>query len=232
MLPKIALVEDDEDLLASMYEYLTICGYSVLTASSIETFYQQLIYQPIDIVLLDISLPGESGLSLFNHLNRSGQAYDFDVIMLSASNSDADKLFSLKQGANRFLSKPINMEELIANIEAVTRTRQRPSPVSQKLNWTIFPSLLELQTPRNNRVNLTHREAILLAYLAEQHGGCHRDEVAGLFGLPANAQSYARMDVMLSRLRGKVATKTEEILPLKAVPVNSLKFLESLGIVK
>ncbi|PLA73553.1 hypothetical protein CYQ88_10625 [Hydrogenovibrio sp. SC-1] len=232
MLPRIALVEDDEDLLASMYEYLTICGYQVLTANSLEKFYQRLIDQPIDIVLLDIGLPGESGLSLLNHLNQSDNDYAFDIIVLSASNSDADKLFSLKQGANRFLSKPINMEELIANIEAVSRTRQKHFPFEPKTCWTVYPSLLELSTPQNKQVELTHRESLLLEHLAMHQGFCHRDGIALLFNLPSGSYHYARMDVMLSRLRKKVLNQTQEALPLKAVPINHIKFFEAIGVVK
>jgi DNA-binding response OmpR family regulator len=239
MKARIALVEDDEDLCASICDYLLASGYQVWSVNSAEAFYRQLIVNSVDIVLLDIGLPGEDGLSLLKHLNMIDQNHTFEIIMLTASCNHHDKVLSLNCGANRFLSKPVNMEELIANIDAVFRAKFKQALTIKKSNttknnqkncWTLIPTLQTLSTPEGLQIKLTHNENLLLFCLAEHKGTCHREDISVLLNQLPSTHDYARMDVMLSRLRKKVYEQTNTILPLNAIPTNCLKFSDDLVI--
>lgn len=239
MKARIALVEDDEDLCASICDYLLASGYQVWSVNSAEAFYRQVIVSPVDIVLLDIGLPGEDGLSLLKHLNIEESNYNFEIIMLTASFNHHDKIIALNCGANRLLSKPVDMEELIANVEVVfrTKTKQRLKSkntntdyTNEKTGWTLIPKLQMLTTPDGIHVKLTHNENLLLFCLAENKGTCHREDISLLLNQPHSTHEYARMDVMLSRLRKKVFERTKNSLPLNAIPTNCLKFSDDLDI--
>lgn len=115
---RIALVEDDNDLRSSTEEFLQATGHRVWGVATAEAFYRRFVIDPVDIVILDIGLPGEDGLSLA-HLLRANPA--IVVIILSARDAVEDRLAGLRTGADRYLVKPINLLELAANVKAVAK---------------------------------------------------------------------------------------------------------------
>jgi CheY-like chemotaxis protein len=97
---RIALVEDDQDLRQSTLEYLTLAGFSVWGAGSAEAFYRQFAADPVDVVVLDIGLPGEDGLGVAAMLKANPHVA---IIILSARDGLDDRLLGLRAGADRYL---------------------------------------------------------------------------------------------------------------------------------
>ncbi|QXH46428.1 response regulator transcription factor [Pseudomonas xanthosomatis] len=118
----LLVVDDDDEIRELLCEYLTEAGYNVLAAADGEQMREQLARCKVDLVVLDLMLPGEDGLSLCRQLQAvPGLA----VIMLSAKGSTLDRIIGLEVGADDYLAKPFEPRELIARIKAVLRRPQR-----------------------------------------------------------------------------------------------------------
>ncbi|MFV3316406.1 response regulator [Pseudomonas sp. NY15374] len=136
----LLVVDDDDEIRELLCDYLTDAGYYVLAAADGEQMRQQMARHKVELVVLDLMLPGEDGLSLCRQLQaQPGLA----VIMLSAKGSTLDRIIGLEVGADDYLSKPFEPRELIARIKAVLRRPQRldtPSeePASQAQQFAGF----------------------------------------------------------------------------------------------
>ncbi|WP_414154434.1 response regulator [Pseudomonas sp. BNK-43-a] len=136
----LLVVDDDDEIRELLCDYLTDTGYHVLAAADGEQMRQQMARHKVELVVLDLMLPGEDGLSLCRQLQaQPGLA----VIMLSAKGSTLDRIIGLEVGADDYLSKPFEPRELIARIKAVLRRPQRldtPSeePASQAQQFAGF----------------------------------------------------------------------------------------------
>ncbi|WP_060507529.1 response regulator [Pseudomonas sp. NBRC 111124] len=118
----LLVVDDDDEIRELLCDYLTDAGYTVLAASDGDGMREQLAARKVDLVVLDLMLPGEDGLSLCRQLQATpGMA----VIMLSAKGSTLDRIIGLEVGADDYLAKPFEPRELIARIKAVLRRPQR-----------------------------------------------------------------------------------------------------------
>ncbi|BDM25288.1 response regulator transcription factor [Pseudomonas sp. LRP2-20] len=118
----LLVVDDDDEIRELLCDYLTDAGYTVLAAADGEGMRAQLAASKVDLVVLDLMLPGEDGLSLCRQLQATpGLA----VIILSAKGSTLDRIIGLEVGADDYLAKPFEPRELIARIKAVLRRPQR-----------------------------------------------------------------------------------------------------------
>ncbi|AIR88590.1 response regulator [Pseudomonas cremoricolorata] len=118
----LLVVDDDDEIRELLCDYLSDAGYQVLAAANGDEMRQQLASHPVRLVVLDLMLPGEDGLSLCRQLQaHAGLA----VIMLSAKGSAFDRIIGLEVGADDYLGKPFEPRELIARIKAVLRRPQR-----------------------------------------------------------------------------------------------------------
>jgi len=118
----LLVVDDDDEIRELLCDYLKDAGYNVLAAADGEQMREQLARTKVDLVVLDLMLPGEDGLSLCRQLQATpGLA----VIMLSAKGSTLDRIIGLEVGADDYLAKPFEPRELIARIKAVLRRPQR-----------------------------------------------------------------------------------------------------------
>ncbi|AYN13888.1 DNA-binding response regulator [Pseudomonas monteilii] len=121
----LLVVDDDDEIRELLCDYLTDAGYNVLAAVDGEQMRDQLARHKVELVVLDLMLPGEDGLSLCRQLQATpGLA----VIMLSAKGSTLDRIIGLEVGADDYLAKPFEPRELIARIKAVLRRPQRLEP--------------------------------------------------------------------------------------------------------
>lgn len=135
MTTTLLVVDDDDEIRELLCDYLTDAGYNVLAAADGEQMREQLARHKVDLVVLDLMLPGEDGLSLCRQLQATpGLA----VIMLSAKGSTLDRIIGLEVGADDYLAKPFEPRELIARIKAVLR---RPHA------WTLPPKNPPWRTP-------------------------------------------------------------------------------------
>lgn len=226
--PSIAIVEDDSDQLHSIEEFLLDSGYSVWGACSAEAFYKGFTVQPVDVVLLDLGLPGEDGLSVASLLKSRPEV---GVIILSARDSLNDRLAGMRAGADRYLVKPVNLLELAANIDA-TASRLTPraaadtlgslgsmaAPAAQPACWVLAMKDWVLSSPQGKCLQLTTHEFMFLQQLmrADCQPVSKRDLSNHLFG--ARAQNGAeRLNLLLTRLRKKAAEAFSEPLPVKTL---------------
>lgn len=234
--PKIALVEDDDDLRMSIEDFLTSSGYSVWGVRSAESFYKRFAAQQADIVVLDLGLPGESGLTIIEVLRENPQV---SIIILSARDSAEDRLEGLKSGADRYLVKPISLRELVANIEAVSRrgngefvakgiTTTAGSEVNVDAGsnfWGLDTKKWMLLTPDGSPLGLTTREYLLVRLLVSANGEvvvkkkiC--DEIFGSQIL----NSSERLNVLIARFRKKALQRLGIDLPIKTAHLSGYAF--------
>ena len=121
-LARILVVDDEADLRALLQRYLTDQGYAVRTVESAGPMDKLLAREPFDVLVLDVMMPGEDGLSICRRLRAQGET--IPIVMLTARGEPLDRIIGLEMGADDYLPKPFNPRELLARIQALVR-RQR-----------------------------------------------------------------------------------------------------------
>lgn len=213
-LPAVAIVEDDVDLRESIQAYLGAKGYRVWSEGSAELFYKHLLSEPVDVVILDIGLPGESGLAVALHL----QAMDaIKVIILSGRSSTEDRLRGLSAGADRYLVKPLDLRELEANIDACTRhLSSQQSPVQIDESWRLIQSEWVLVSSCSKKIKLTsHEWQFMNCILQGENQTASRADIAtALGGSNFSEFDFHRIDMIVLRMRQKIARITGRTAPI------------------
>ena len=128
----ILVVDDEPEVRETFAEYLQMRGYDVGTAASGEAMRREMAERPFDLVLLDLNMPGEDGLSLARHLRHDS---DVAIIMVTAATEPVDRVIGLEIGADDYIGKPCDLRELLARIKSVLR-RSRPEPIVQPVTDT------------------------------------------------------------------------------------------------
>ena len=208
--PVVLLVDDDEKLRQLVAEFLERHGMEVLPAADGEAADAILAKQPVDVVVLDLMLPGEDGLSICRRLTTGDEARPA-VIMLSAAGEDTDRIVGLELGADDYLPKPANPRELLARIRALMR-RQVPAPEAAAAHvgyefsgWSLSIWARELQTPDGVVVPLTGSEfALLRTFVEHPREVLNRDRVLNLVRGRSSFAFDRAVDLQLSRLRRKL----------------------------
>ena len=204
----ILMVDDDPGIRDVVSEFLTRHGYTVETAADATAMERALERGDIDLMVLDVMLPGEDGLSICRRLAGSGPA----IIMLSAMGEDTDRIVGLEIGADDYLPKPCNPRELLARVRAVLRRRQEPKGADDALGagcefagWRLDLVRRELRSPQEVIVGLSSGEFNLLrAFVERPQRVLTRDRLLDLARGP-DSDAYDRaIDVQISRLRKKL----------------------------
>ena len=168
MAETVLLVEDDHHVAGMLRSYLTHNDYRVVWVPSAEEAWVELGRHPIELVLLDIRLPGMDGFELCRHIRERSSV---PVIMLTARDEEADRVLGLELGADDYVPKPFSPRELVARMRAVRR-RYRPAPRSVPL--ACGPVVIDPQAHSaavaGRPVPLTAREFDLLLCLLENAG--------------------------------------------------------------
>ena len=207
--PQILVVDDDGDLRAGIADYLSQHGYEVAQAGDALAMEQVLAAGPIDLVVLDLMLPGEDGLSICRRLADGGGPA---IIMLSAMGEEIDRILGLELGADDYLAKPCSPRELLARVRAVLRRREdarTPGPPKGKayhfLGFTLDGVRRQLRAPNGVNILLTAGEFSLLSvFLDHPQRILSRDElIEKARGTDADVFDRA-IDVQISRLRRKL----------------------------
>ena len=123
---RIVVVDDDARIRDLLRRYLTQEGFEVLLAEDAKALNRLLTRETVHLIVLDLMLPGEDGLSICRRLRGSNE--DMPIIMLTAKGDDVDRIVGLEVGADDYLAKPFNPRELVARIQAVLRRRPPPAP--------------------------------------------------------------------------------------------------------
>lgn len=207
---RVLVVDDDPGLRELLAEFLGRHGYAVEVASGAAEMDAALARRTPDLIVLDLMMPGEDGLSVCRRLSgRPGPA----VIMLSAMGEDTDRIVGLEIGADDYLSKPCNPRELLARVRAVLRRRrERPDAAEARTGtglrfagWRLDLVRRELRSAEDVVVNLSGGEFNLLRTLVERpRRVLSRDQLLDLARGPG-AEAFDRsIDVQISRLRKKM----------------------------
>ena len=168
---RILMVDDDPGIRDVVSDFLGRHGYSVATAGDAHEMEQVLDQQSIDLIVLDIMLPGEDGLAICRRLS-VGEGPP--VIMLSAMGEDTDRIVGLELGADDYLSKPCNPRELLARIRAVLRRAEQRGAqeefgtACEFAGWRLDLVRRELRSPQGVVVNLSSGEFSLLRAFVER----------------------------------------------------------------
>ena len=205
---RLLLVEDDSTLRQALSFNLTREGYEVTAAADGEAALEAARNQQLDLILLDVMLPGLSGVEVLRVLRREGVATP--VIILTAKGDEIDRVVGLKVGADDYVTKPFSRPELLARIEAVLRRQRREGDepeVRQQLQFggvAIDISHREV-TVDGQPVHLTTKEFDLLAHMAGSPGRIFtRDQLlARIWGYDYLGDGRT-VDVHVSWLRGKL----------------------------
>jgi two-component system OmpR family response regulator len=205
----ILVVDDDPGIRDVVSEFLSRHGYIVDTAADSREMDRSMIRCQPDLVVLDLMLPGEDGLSICRRISRpEGPA----VIMLSAMGEETDRIIGLELGADDYLSKPCNPRELLARVRAVLRRRRDPAPAEEALGaacefagWRLDLVRHELRSPRAVVVNLSSGEfSLLRAFVEHPQRVLTRDQLLEYARGPQSDAFDRAIDVQISRLRRKL----------------------------
>lgn len=206
----VLAVEDDAGMRRLITRVLQEHGFRVTGARGGSEMWDALERLPIDLVLLDIMLPGWSGIDLCRTLRARSSV---PIIIVTARGSETDRVLGLELGADDYLAKPFSGPELVARIRALLR-RSRSSPVeppgprSRQLHfggWTLDLARRELRAPDGATVDLSGAEYdTLLAFAEHPHRVLTRDQLLEMARNRAGEPSDRSVDVLVSRLRKKV----------------------------
>jgi two-component system alkaline phosphatase synthesis response regulator PhoP len=208
----ILLVEDEPGLVLTLGDRLRNEGYRVEAAFNGIEAEDRIARDHVDLVILDLMLPGKDGLEVCRELRHRG--FSTPILMLTARGQTADKVLGLRIGADDYLAKPFEMLELLARVEALLRRVPRPSAVSSDV-FDFGPlqvDLLRAEVLRGSKpVALSAKEFQLLRYLIEHRGvalTCEElvKEVWGYTAVP----STRTVDVHVPWLRQKVETDPKQ----------------------
>ena len=224
---KILVVDDEHDIRDALCEQLERNGFSALGAADAAAARDCLDKNAVDLVVLDIMMPGETGLSLCKSISETS---GIPVILLTALADDTDRIIGLEIGADDYVTKPFNPRELVARIRSVLRraTKQTGKVVRNQTfgSWTLDAETGELFGDGEVIISLSTGELRLLKVFIENAGKTlSRDD---LFNLTKGRDGFAferSVDNMISRLRRKIETDPANPAYIKTVWGEGYRFI-------
>lgn len=208
----ILVVDDDARLRALLQRFLAEQGHRVATAADAAEAHAALANMEFDLLVVDVMMPGETGLVFVEALRRAGR--ETPVLMLTARGDPDDRVAGFEHGADDYLGKPFDPRELALRIRTILRRAQPAAPpaaplglVQLGLRW-FDAERGELRTPEGAQ-RLTGGEAALLMALARRAGEVlSREEIAAALGTPDAGERS--VDVQVTRLRRKIEADPRE----------------------
>jgi len=237
--PRILVVDDDPDLRDLLIGYLAREGFAVTGAENGRNMDAALAATDYDLILLDLMLPGEDGLSIARRLRQSSQ---IPIIMLSARGDEVDRIVGLEVGADDYVSKPFNPRELLARIRAVLRRRDAAAAPSGAPGeaapgaetFDFGPYHLDTRSRELRKdgevIALTGGELDLLAVLAAHPNRVlDRDRLLDLLKGYERSPFDRSIDVQIARLRAKIEPDTKRPRYIRTVWGKGYMFTPSGG---
>lgn len=222
----ILVVDDDKEIRLLVSKFLEQHGHRVSGVQNGKEMWSYLKNAHIDLIILDLMLPGESGLNLCRDLRlREGEV--IPIIMLTARGDDTDRIVGLEIGADDYITKPFNPRELLARINAVLRRFsvgkadgliKNQKNTYRFLGWHLDAHRRELISPSKAVVDLSGAEFdLLLVFLENPHRVLTRDQ---LLELTRNRSAFSldrTIDMQVHRLRRKIEREPSDIVLIKTV---------------
>ncbi|MDK1023461.1 MAG: response regulator [Gammaproteobacteria bacterium] len=221
---QLLVVDDDTEIRDLLAHYLAKENFRVITAKSGETVARILSEQRIHLVILDLMMPGEDGLSICRRIRVNST---IPIIILTAKGEEIDRIIGLEMGADDYMAKPFNPRELVARIKAVlwrtTHIYKDPGQDTQDETlafdeWKINLSERKVLSPDGSNIELSSGEFdLLLAFVSNPKRILTRDQLLDLTK-GRTLDPYDRsIDVQVSRLRRKIETDPQKPTIIKTV---------------
>lgn len=229
--PHILIVDDDGEIHRLLNRLLQQYGFRVTVAGDGRAMRKALADWQIDLVVLDVMLPGEDGFALCRQVRQTSR---LPIIMLTAVASDADRILGLELGADDYLVKPFNPRELIARIRAVLRRAEAPAeapPAAEArtrlrfAGWELSVGARELRAPDGTMVHLSTGEFQLLTlFLSFPQRILSRDQLVDRLRGQSSLPFDRSIDIQVSRLRRKIEGDPREPGLIKTVRGQGYQF--------
>jgi two-component system OmpR family response regulator len=219
----ILIVDDQREICDLVQEYLSGEGYRVSTAQDGAGMRRVMAQSPVDLVILDLMLPGEDGLTLARSLRQESSV---GIIILTGRGEIVDRIIGLEMGADDYLPKPFHLRELLARVKSVlrrasTRDTERlaaPRSKAKFAGWNLDLSSRELFSPAGQEVRLTTGEFDLLAaFVNNANQVLTRDRLLDLARNREAGPFDRTIDVQVGRLRRKLEDDPQRPTMIKTV---------------
>ena len=218
----VLVVDDDRELRTLVGKYLAEHGFRVTQAANGREMMKAIEVGRFDLVVLDLMMPGESGLVLCQKLRELNGP---PVIMLTAMGSEVDRVIGLEIGADDYVVKPFSPRELVARIKAVLRRVAKVAPDGDDMplayefnGWRLEPAGRVLRSPGGAVVDITSGEFdLLMAFVARPQRVLTRDQLLDLAKGRSSAAFDRSIDVQISRLRRKIEADPREPMIIKTI---------------
>jgi two-component system, OmpR family, response regulator len=220
----LLIVDDDADIRELLGQFLVKHQYNVLTANDGIEMFEHLGKASVDLLILDMMLPGDDGITLCRKLQAS--RHTFPIIMLSAAGEETDRIIGLEVGADDYISKPFNPRELLARIRAILRRSKTAKEAAVEVRhnalkfdqWTLDLTTRQLNSPRIAEISLSAGEYdLLVAFLEAPQQVLSRDQLLDLTRHRYSNPYDRSIDMQVSRLRQKIEDNPKKPTMIKTV---------------
>ena len=218
MTVNILVAEDDRDIAELIAHYVERSGWTPHTVASGDDALASARKQPFDVVILDVMLPGMSGLEVCRALRADTATNAIPIIMVTARAEETDRIIGLDIGADDYLAKPFSPNELVARIRALMRRSKRAEQESPTIRFGSLVMDLERHTviDGGQDVKLTAKEFLLLQYLLQHRGRVlSRDVLLGDVWGYRYTGGTRTVDVHVRRLREKLPVLVDALVTVK-----------------
>ncbi|MEO0543547.1 MAG: response regulator [Pseudomonadota bacterium] len=217
---RVLVVDDDPELRALLRRFLTEHGFETRAVESGSSMRRELARNPADIIILDLMMPEEDGLSICRRLRVDGE--QIPIIMLTAKGDPIDKIIGLESGADDYLAKPFEPRELVARLNAVRRRTRNTSPLQNDQTVNIGPLEVNFSTMVAKRdgtpLLLSSREFSLLSVLLQSRGRpLTRAQIIDRVHGHDFAVTDRAIDVQVARLRKAIGDDGEAPKLIKTI---------------
>ncbi|RAU22794.1 DNA-binding response regulator [Paramagnetospirillum kuznetsovii] len=245
---RIAVVEDEAPLRTDLVEYLSACGHEVGGCADGKELERLLDERAVDIIILDVNLPGEGGFSIAGRLRSHSEV---GIIMLTARGLNVDRVVGLEVGADVYMVKPVELRELEAQVRTLARRMRAgsalASPNSQAIDpetdsrsgglptglteWIYDQLTWTLISPDGKSIKLTGNERVFVSLLVSRPGEpVSRDEIFRGLGKRGWDPADRSVDSMVRRLRAKGGEALGQELPIESVHSVGYAFAAPVGL--
>jgi two-component system OmpR family response regulator len=218
---RILVVDDQPEIRELVEEYLSSEGYRVSTAADGAEMRRVIGHSPVDLVILDLMLPDEDGLSLARQLHEESSV---GIIILTGRGETVDRILGLEMGADDYLAKPFHLRELLARVKSVLRrmsaagAERRAGSKARFAGWSLDLTSRELLSPSGVEVRLTTGEFDLLAaFVNNANQVLSRDRLLDLARNREAGPFDRTIDVQVGRLRRKLGEDPQRPTMIKTV---------------
>ena len=217
----IYYVEDDTSIRELVLYALKTAEFQVMGFENAASFYKRMKEQQPDLILLDIMLPDEDGVSILKKLKSRPDTENIPVIMMTAKSSEYDKVLGLDSGADDYITKPFGVMELISRVKAVIRRSDRSKGSAGevlKIGELVLDEQKHEDYARGQEVSLTFKEFELLSYLMKNRGlVLSRDKILNTIWNYEYEGESRTVDVHIGSLRQKLGTCGDFIKTIRGI---------------